>query len=407
MKKVKWSLIGPGIVLAAAGVGAGDVVSSAVSGASYGYSLLWALLIGALFKYFLNEGMARYQLATGRTFMEGYSSRSRWFNYYFIVYLVIWSFIVGGALLSSVGLVTSAMFPIFPLEVWGIIAAIFGLVIIRTGTYKIFEKIMKILAIMMFFAFVISAIVVKPPLLAVLKGLLVPALPQGRGWFDVIFKVLALMGGVGGTVTIMAYSYWLRECNIEDKKELPTVRVDLLIGYIVTFVFSLSVVVVSAVLIHPIGGEIAGKEGIIDLARTLESIMGPFGYWAFVLGFWAAVFSSVLSFYQAIPYLFNDAVRIVKQDENVEVGMQSKYYQGYVLYIFLAPLLLLFFREPIGLTLLYSVLGAFFMPFLALMLLLVGNSREMGDCKNTPAYNLVMALIFIVMSIVSFYPLFR
>ena len=41
-------------------------------------------------------------------------------------------------------------------------------------------------------------------------------------------------------------------------------------------------------------------------------------------------------------------------------------------------------------TLLYSVLGAFFMPFLALMLLLVGNSREMGDCKNTPAYNLVM-----------------
>ena len=118
-------------------------------------------------------------------------------------------------------------------------------------------------------------------------------------------------------------------------------RVDLLIGYIVTFVFSLSVVVVSAVLIHPIGGEIAGKKGIIDLARTLESIMGPFGYWAFVLGFWAAVFSSVLSFYQAIPYLFNDAVRIVKQDENVS-GDAEQVLQGYVLCIFLAPLLLLF-----------------------------------------------------------------
>ena len=118
MKKVKWSLIGPGIVLAAAGVGAGDVVSSAVSGASYGYSLLWALLIGALFKYFLNEGMARYQLATGRTFMEGYSSRSRWFNYYFIVYLVIWSFIVGGALLSRRS--GQCDVSIFPLEVWGV-----------------------------------------------------------------------------------------------------------------------------------------------------------------------------------------------------------------------------------------------------------------------------------------------
>jgi Mn2+/Fe2+ NRAMP family transporter len=60
-------LIGPGLIVAATGIGAGDVVSAIVGGARYGEILLWGILLGAFFKYVLNEGVARFQLATGLT----------------------------------------------------------------------------------------------------------------------------------------------------------------------------------------------------------------------------------------------------------------------------------------------------------------------------------------------------
>src|SRR5690606_34608539 len=64
-------LAGPGLVVAAAGIGSGDVVAASVAGANYGVVLLWALLLGAFFKFVLTEGIARWQLATGMTALEG------------------------------------------------------------------------------------------------------------------------------------------------------------------------------------------------------------------------------------------------------------------------------------------------------------------------------------------------
>src|SRR5215213_630910 len=63
-------LAGPGLVVAATGIGSGDVVAATVGGARYGVVLLWAILAGAFFKFVLSEGIARWQLATGTTALE-------------------------------------------------------------------------------------------------------------------------------------------------------------------------------------------------------------------------------------------------------------------------------------------------------------------------------------------------
>src|SRR5687767_8312282 len=55
------TLVGPGLIVAATGIGSGDVVSATVGGASYGVVLLWAIAIGAFFKFILTEGIARWQ----------------------------------------------------------------------------------------------------------------------------------------------------------------------------------------------------------------------------------------------------------------------------------------------------------------------------------------------------------
>src|SRR5690606_25906473 len=71
-RTVGWiDVIGPGILVAATGVGTGDLVTGALAGSTLGVAVLWAALVGALLKFVLNEGLARWQLATGETVLEG------------------------------------------------------------------------------------------------------------------------------------------------------------------------------------------------------------------------------------------------------------------------------------------------------------------------------------------------
>jgi Mn2+/Fe2+ NRAMP family transporter len=98
-------LIGPGLLVVAAGIGAGDIVSSTVGGANYGLALLWAVVLAAFLKCFLNEGIARWQLATDSTAIEGWFAHLPWWvNAYFGVYLILWTPAVTGALSNACGL---------------------------------------------------------------------------------------------------------------------------------------------------------------------------------------------------------------------------------------------------------------------------------------------------------------
>src|SRR5262245_66036814 len=98
-------LAGPGLVVAATGIGSGDVVSATVGGARYGVVLLWAIAAGAFFKFVLQEGIARWQLATGKTALEGWAdylpARVKW---YFGVYLVISAVAISASLTTATAL---------------------------------------------------------------------------------------------------------------------------------------------------------------------------------------------------------------------------------------------------------------------------------------------------------------
>ena len=97
-------LAGPGLVVAATGIGSGDVVSATVGGARYGFVLLWAIVAGAFFKFVLSEGIARWQLATGKTALEGWAEYlPSWVKWFFATYLVIWTVFVSAALTNATG----------------------------------------------------------------------------------------------------------------------------------------------------------------------------------------------------------------------------------------------------------------------------------------------------------------
>uniref|UniRef100_UPI0004DF0D04 Nramp family divalent metal transporter n=1 Tax=Sciscionella sediminilitoris TaxID=1445613 RepID=UPI0004DF0D04 len=100
----RWRLIGPGIVVAATGVGAGDLVATLIAGSRFGYTLLWAAVIGCLVKIGLAEAVGRWHLATGETMYSGWRSLGRWTSWYFGPYIVVWGFVYGATAMSAVAL---------------------------------------------------------------------------------------------------------------------------------------------------------------------------------------------------------------------------------------------------------------------------------------------------------------
>ena len=111
VRKASWKLVGPGIVVAATGVGAGDLVATLIAGSKFGYTLMWAAVIGCIVKVALAEATGRWHLSTGRTIFDGWRSLGSWTTVYFAIYVVVWGFVYGGTAMSSSGLPLDALFP--------------------------------------------------------------------------------------------------------------------------------------------------------------------------------------------------------------------------------------------------------------------------------------------------------
>lgn len=80
----KLKMIGPGFVVAATGVGTADMITAIVIGTSFGMTFVWAIIIGSILKYYLNEGVGRWYLATGQTILQGWQTLGKWATGYLV-----------------------------------------------------------------------------------------------------------------------------------------------------------------------------------------------------------------------------------------------------------------------------------------------------------------------------------
>jgi len=365
-------LLGPGLLIAATGVGSGDLVAAAVAGSKYAYAIVWAVAAGAILKYVLNEGLARWQLATGTTMLEGWARHlGRPVQYLFLLYLLVWSFVVGGAQISACGLAAHAIAPGLSVTAWGILHSVAAAVLILTGGYLRFEHVMKAFVGIMFVCLAGCALLISPPAESALRSVADASIPAGSTGL-----VLGVMGGIGGSVTLLSYGYWIREKRWEGPGWRRMVRLDLGAAYLLTGLFGLSVIVLAAGVLH--GVEVQGSRSVLTMAEMLGAVLGPLGTWAFRIGFWAAVATSILGVWQGVPYIFCDFVALMKERSEAErrslVATSSSWYRGYLLYLAVPPMLLLFMDRPVGVIVLYAAVGSLFMPFLAGTLLYM-NSR--------------------------------
>ncbi len=367
-------LAGPGLVVAATGIGSGDVVSATVGGARYGVVLLWAIALGAFFKFVLSEGIARWQLATGKTVLEGWAEYlPAWVKIYFAIYLVLWTVAVSAALTNATGLglanLTGGAVP----QHWGAVLHTFvGFAFVWFGGYGKFEKLMKALVGVMGFSILVCAALTMTNPGPALQGLVVPTIPVGSGSY-----VLSLIGGIGGSITMLSYNYWMREEKMQGAKYLSYVRGDVAVAYVFTAIFGLSIMLIANRAFYLAGVTITDAQAVPKMAEMLGSILGPLGEYAYAVGFWAAVFASLLGVWQSVPYLYGDLYGILKrlspEAREAATKVTSTPYRVALRFITLVPIPFAFTGRPLFIIVAYTVVGSLFVPFLAATLLYLNN----------------------------------
>jgi Mn2+/Fe2+ NRAMP family transporter len=400
-KKNILRIIGPGILVAATGVGAGDLATAAFTGSRLGVTVLWAVVIGAVLKLVLNEGLTRWQLATGRTLLEGCVEQfGKTFQGAFLLYLVVWSFLVALALMSACGATMHALLPLGKPEndkiIYGIVHSAVAVVLVHLGGFRLFEKVMAACIAVMFLVVVVTAVALRPPIGEILSGMFLPLIPElrtgGLAW------TVALMGGIGGTLTILSYGYWIREEGRQKTGDLRDCRIDLTTGYAMTAIFGMAMLIIGSRLPPLEGG---GAALLVTIADSLQQPFGRFGLiakYAFLIGAWGAVFSSLLGVWQSIPYLFTDFWMMSqvadRQAPRSTVDTKSRPYRAYLVGMATIPALgfwVLSFREAQKI---YAIVGALVIPALAVILLYLNNRVDLVGRENRNGWwsNLVLAL---------------
>lgn len=397
-------LVGPGLVMAATGIGAGDMINGLNAGTKHGVLLLWAILLGTVLKFPLSEGTGRFYMATRKTLVAAWHSLSPAASSYFMIYFVLATFITSAGVTSAAGLAMSALFPgVMPLWAWAMAHAVLGFALVWFGRYALLEIVMTVLVGLLFVTVVLLAFLTEPDVSNMGSGLL-PNVPDGAA-----LGILALIGGIGGSQALAFYPYWVRERGWNTPQWIPMMRLDLGSGYVVTGVFMIAMMFVGAGLLFGTGHDISDEAGLVSLADPMAQRLGLLAKDVFLIGFWAAATSTIFGVWHGSSHLFADYIRVVREvpDDQAEpiLSPVGKWFRGYLLFTTFPPMVLLAFDEPVLLVVIYSALGAVFFPFLAGTLMWFLNSSAIPDAyRNRWLGNLSIAgsgLFFVIFGVLA------
>ena len=360
------------------------MVSSTIAGASYGLTLVWALAAGVIVKLAITEGGARWQLATGSTLVEG------WRNHLpaavlvaFFAYFIVWSYAVSSALVAASALVPAAVFPQVPLWAWGLVHALAAFAMVYYGRYDKFLAVIKWFVGLKFGAIMATVFLIL--------------FWSGADWSRTGARqpletayILSLIGGVGGTVTLLSYGYWMREEGWSGAERLPSARGDLMVSFSLVMIFCLSMIVLSTQINWQ--GQILdeGPRLCLLLADRIGAEIGSAGRTVFLIGFWGAAFSSVLGVWHGVPFLFDDWLHLWRRTAKAG-GQQGGPYRAWAAYLTLAAISALVIKRSVWLVFVYTVVGSLFFPFVISTLLWLNNSRHApGATRNGVFVNIVL-----------------
>jgi len=288
--------IGPGPLVAAAFIGPGTVTVCTLAGANFGYALLWAMVLSVVATIVLQEMAARLGIDSQKGLSQVIREEIK--NPILkkmAVLLILAAIVIGNAAYEAgnisggvLGLQTligeqTLVIGSLNLNIAAVIIGICAFALLYIGNYKVLERTLVAMVILMSFAFIATAVITKPDLLSVIKGVFVPNTPKGS-----ILTIVALIG-----TTVVPYNLFLHASLVKSKwkseSDVSFARKDTIIAVALGGVVSMCIII-SASAIQ--GQSIASAT---DLAKGLEPLFGNYASYFLAIGLFAAGITSAIT----------------------------------------------------------------------------------------------------------------
>lgn len=387
--------IGPGALVAAAFIGPGTVTTCTISGSSFGYTLLWALTLSIVATAVLQEMSARLGLISGQGLAESIKQELKrpWLKWLAIA-LILSAIVIGNSAyeagnISGGVLGLNAILPDATIQVgssrFNLFIPLIGMiafVLLFIGNYKIMERVLIGLVILMSCSFLITAILTSPNLIDVIKGMFIPKQPDGS-----LFTIIGLIG-----TTVVPYNLFLHASLVNERwkgaSDLPKARKDTYISIILGGVISIAIVICAAAITS---GEV--KNGA-DLAKALEPTFGSSANYLLGIGLFAAGITSAITAPMAAAY-------VAKGCFGWNGNLKSWNFRAvWIIILVIGVSVAMTDFKPIEVIQFAQIANGLLLPVIAIFLLwIVNKPAVMGKYVNTRIQN-TLGLIIIAITLI-------
>ncbi len=377
--------IGPGVLIAAAFIGPGTVTACTLAGVGFGYALLWAMVLSIIATVVLQEMAARLGIITQKGLADVIKSEvTNPIARVIVIGIILGAIVLGNAAYEggNIGGATLGLEALFGSEAIGTYPFIIGgiaFVLLFIGNYKLLEKVFVALVLLMSLSFLVTALITKPDVFAILKGMFVPSIPE-----DSILTVIALVG-----TTVVPYNLFLHASLVSEKwkseADLKTARGDTFVSIILGGVVSMAIIIAASAIPK---GEI---NTVMDMAKGLEPLYGDAAKYFMGIGLFAAGITSSITAPLAAAYVANSCF-------GWNAGLKDMRFKlVWMVILSLGVLFMSLNVKPIEIIRLAQVANGILLPFVAVFLLWVANrSSVMGKYKNNLVQNAVGVVIILL-----------
>ncbi|MGI9550040.1 MAG: Nramp family divalent metal transporter [Aurantibacter sp.] len=377
--------IGPGVLVAAAFIGPGTVTACTLAGVAFGYALLWAMLVSVIATVILQEMSARLGIVAQKGLADVIKEelKLKWARY-LVLGLILSAIVIGNAAYEAgnIGGATLGLEALFGQKHASLYPWIIGFcafVLLYIGNYKLLEKSLVSLVIVMSLSFLLTAIVTKPDLVEVFKGMLVPSTPKGS-----LLTIIALVG-----TTVVPYNLFLHASLVSEKwksaDSLGEARRDTVIAITLGGLVSMAIIIAAS----SIPGD--NVTSVMDLAKGLEPLYGDGAKYFMGIGLFAAGVTSAITAPLAAAYVANSCFGWKASLKDL------KFKLVWMLILFLGVFFLSFGIKPIEIIKFAQIANGLLLPVIAVFLFWVVNRTSvMGKFKNSTLQNILGFVILIL-----------
>jgi len=373
-------------------LGPGSLTVSSSIGSTQGYSLLWLIIIAAISMAVYTSMGARFGALHNETILQTIASTyGRWFSVLIglSAFISASSFQFGNNL--GIGIGMKALTGVAE-WVWAVIFSLSAIVLIFMAKhiYRILEKIMMILVMVMILAFFTNLVFAAPNIGAVAKGFLPTSVSMNN--FSEMAALVATTFALGGAL----YQPYLVQEKGWKKENLKKGLFDANMGVALLAIISMLVIITSAAALHTRGIEIHSAG---DMAMQLDALFGRFAKYVFSLGLCAAAFSSLLVNPVIGAGLLSDSLGFGK-------SMDAKIPKIITIFILLLGMTIaVFFRGDVIYALIIAQAATLVgVPLIAIgMFLVLNNKKIMLNYRNTFVQNIIAIFGFILISVMVYF----